>query len=88
MSNHTITIYDALTGETIVRELTKEEIANLPAFEESPVTSSFVDVVEEPPIETIEEYSELLASGWAEEGNDPVVEETPVVDEPSEGEEL
>lgn len=33
---------------------------------------------------TEEEYSELLASGWAEEGNDPLVEETPVVDEPLE----
>ena len=30
MSNHKITIHDALTGETIERELTDEEIANLP----------------------------------------------------------
>lgn len=30
MSNHTITIHDAQTGETITRELTPEEIAELP----------------------------------------------------------
>jgi hypothetical protein len=30
MSNHTITIHDAQTGETITRELTAEEIAELP----------------------------------------------------------
>lgn len=30
MSNHNITIHDAQTGETITRELTAEEIAELP----------------------------------------------------------
>jgi hypothetical protein len=30
MSNHTITIHDAKTGETVVRELTADEIAELP----------------------------------------------------------
>ena len=30
MSNHTITIHDAITGETIERKLSDEEIANLP----------------------------------------------------------
>ena len=30
MSNHTITIHDAQTGKTITRELTPEEIAELP----------------------------------------------------------
>ena len=37
---------------------------------------------------TEEEYAELLASGWTEAPAvvEPVVEETPVADEPAEGE--
>jgi len=41
MSNHIVTIHDAQTGETVVRELTEQEIAELPALmvvaEEAPV---------------------------------------------------
>jgi len=42
MSNHIVTIHDAQTGETVVRELTEKEIAELPelmviAEEDEPV---------------------------------------------------
>ena len=46
MSNHIVTIHDAQTGETVVRELTEEEIAQLPeAFfvEEAPVVDDPVE---------------------------------------------
>ena len=35
MSNHTIIIHDAQTGESITRELTPEEIAELPKAQDA-----------------------------------------------------
>lgn len=46
MSNHIVTIHDAQTGEIVVRELTAEEIAELPeAFfvEEKSVVDDLVE---------------------------------------------
>lgn len=51
MSNHIVTIHDAQTGETVVRELTEEEIAELPeAFfvEEESVADETVVEGEQP----------------------------------------
>jgi len=35
MSNHMITIHDAQTGESVTRELTPEEIAELPEAQDA-----------------------------------------------------